>query len=76
MSTAQLHVDINIIPLGSAVLARLDINKGFINDYYIRMILMSHGSDTIRWIDHLEEHLSICQTVRLVLKLLFQSSLI
>lgn len=31
-SIAQFHVDINVIPLGSAVLDGLDTNKGFIND--------------------------------------------
>lgn len=31
-SIAQFHVDIIVIPLGSAVLDGLDTNKGFIND--------------------------------------------
>lgn len=31
-SIAQFHVDINVIPLGSAVLDGLDTNKDFIND--------------------------------------------
>lgn len=69
-SIAQFHVDINEIPLGSAVLDGLDTNKGFINDQQIHMILMFHGLDTIYWINYLEEHLLVCHIICLVLHLL------